>query len=132
MTSRSFDSTSVVRLLERDVVHTVGAQYVTVVHDLAANVHRLALDWMEQNADGDAGGVEEVQARYDLKVVDDVQQYLHDVFLDITWPACPRHPHHPLWFRDGAWWCDADDIALFQLGELPGRQAPSSGADPAR
>lgn len=125
MTSRPFDSDSIVRLLERDVVHTLGPQYLTVVHSLAANVHRLALEWMEPDEDGDACNVDEAQASYERKVVEDVQQYFHDVFVDITWPACSRHPHHPLWFRDGAWWCEADDVALFQLGDLPERQAAS-------
>jgi hypothetical protein len=49
-------------------------------------------------------------------LVEDVQQYFHDAFVDTTWPACPRHPNHPLWFRDG-WWCCGDD-RLARLGEL--------------
>jgi hypothetical protein len=35
------------------------------------------------------------------RLVQDVQQALHDEFVDITWPACPHHPNHPLWFKDG-------------------------------
>ena len=46
-------------------------------------------------------------------LVDEVQQYFHDTFVDTTWPACPRHPNHPLWFRDDCWWCDGDRIATF-------------------
>jgi len=122
MTSRALDSESIVRLLARDVVHTLGTQYLTVVHDLAANAHALAIGWIEPDEDGEGDIVEKTQASYDQKVVDDVQQYFHDVFVDTTWPACPRHPHHPLWFRDGAWWCETDRVALARLGELPRRQ----------
>lgn len=57
------------------------------------------------------------------QLVDDVQQTVHDRFIDTIWPACPRHRSHPLWHRDGAWWCEADGVALARLGELPPRQA---------
>jgi hypothetical protein len=46
----------------------------------------------------------------------DTQQYFHDTFLDTTWPPCPRHPHHPLWFRDNAWRCGEESVAI--LGRL--------------
>ena len=58
---------------------------------------------------------------YVQKVVDDVQQYFHDTFIDTSWPRCPRHPNHPLWFRDGSWWCDRDEVAIAKLGELESR-----------
>jgi hypothetical protein len=35
-----------------------------------------------------------------------------------VWPACPRHSNHPLWYRDGAWWCDQDDMQVAPLGKL--------------
>jgi hypothetical protein len=50
--------------------------------------------------------------------VNDVQQYFHDTFVDTTWPACPRHPRHPLWYRAGSWWCVQDGVAVASLGEL--------------
>jgi hypothetical protein len=40
------------------------------------------------------------------------------LFIDTSWPTCPRHRRHPLWFRDGAWWCETDDVAIAKLGEL--------------
>jgi hypothetical protein len=52
-------------------------------------------------------------------LVDTVQQYFHDTFVDTTWPACPKHPHHPLWFRDNAWWCGDESVAI--LGRLTSR-----------
>jgi len=57
------------------------------------------------------------------KLVEDVQQTIHDLFIDTTWPACPRHLRHPLWYRDGAWWCEADGVLVARLGELPPREA---------
>ena len=51
-------------------------------------------------------------------VVDDFQQTAHDTHADTTWPACPRHPNHPMWYRDGHWWCEKDGAAIVPLGEL--------------
>jgi hypothetical protein len=55
-------------------------------------------------------------ARFTEWLVDEVQQYFHDTFIDTTWPACPRHPNHPLWFREDWWWCGGERVA--KLGEL--------------
>jgi hypothetical protein len=89
----------VIRLLEHDVEKTVGNEHVGLVRD---NVER-----MRFTHDASA-----------QQLVDDVQQNVHDRFIDTTWPACPRHRRHPLWFRDGAWWCETDDVAVAKLGEL--------------
>lgn len=56
------------------------------------------------------------------RLVEHVQQEFHDLFIDTTWPACPRHPNHPLWYREGAWWCERDAVAIASLGGL--RPAP--------
>jgi hypothetical protein len=90
----------VVPLLERDVSRTVGPSYRSLVQDTAAKVREL-----DREDFGD-------------KVVEDVQQFLHDTFVDTTWPACPRHITHPLWYRDGAWWCETDGVTIARLGEL--------------
>ncbi len=87
-------------LLERDVVATVGHRYRRLVQEAAANVR--TLDTTDNGQ----------------KLVDDVQQYIHDTFVDTTWPACPRHSRHPLWYRDGAWWCEQDGTVMAQLGDL--------------
>ena len=55
-------------------------------------------------------------------LVDEVQQYFHDTFLDTTWPACPQHPHHPLWFHDDGWWCGEERMATF--GALSEKSVP--------
>ena len=51
-------------------------------------------------------------------VVEQVQQDMHDSFADISWPACPRHPHHPMWYSDGHWRCATDKVPIVALGEL--------------
>ena len=57
-------------------------------------------------------------------LVDSLQTYIHDCFIDPTWPACPVHHTHPLWFgREDAWWCAMDDVRIAALGDLqPHRQ----------
>ena len=52
------------------------------------------------------------------KVVEDVQQKLQDEFIDTTWPACPRHPNHPLDYAAGAWRCPQDGEVVAPLGSL--------------
>ena len=49
-------------------------------------------------------------------------------FWDTTWPACPRHPNHPLWYDQGreAWCCQQDDAALALLGELVSLRTPAT------
>jgi hypothetical protein len=55
-------------------------------------------------------------ATYPDDVADDVQQHMHDEFIDTSWPACPRHPHHPMGSHQGVWSCEGDPIA--PLGAL--------------
>jgi hypothetical protein len=54
----------------------------------------------------------------DEKLAEDVQQEIHDTFVDTSWPACPRHGRHPLWYRDGAWYCDQLAAPVAALGAL--------------
>jgi hypothetical protein len=91
----------VVDLLQRDLVRTIGEAHRVLVVKTVERVGQLDI--------ADPGA----------KIVDDVQQALHDTFVDTSWPACPRHARHPLWFREGAWWCEHDAVAIARLGELP-------------
>ena len=94
----------VVALLESDVRHTVGGRYQPIVAAVAA---RLA----------EGGAVD------GPRLVEQVQEELHETWVDTTWPACPRHGGHPLWYHeDGWWWCEADAVALCRLGELGTRR----------
>lgn len=92
----------VVRRLTDDVRATLGDGHEALIRSAAANVRSFAGDptW------------------FAAKVVDDVQQRLHDEHVDVTWPRCPRHPHHPLWQRDGFWCCEQDGARVARVGEL--------------
>jgi hypothetical protein len=102
MTLSDRDQVRVVQLLIKDLHATVGAG-----HDHLAQINALRLRAFVDNVDS-----------YLQHVVDGTQQQIHDEFLDTAWPRCPRHAHHPLWFRDGAWWCGGDNVRVAQLGEL--------------
>jgi hypothetical protein len=97
----SFGVPEALPLLEQDVVRTIGPRHRGIVRDTAANIQALGI----------ATRVE--------KLVEDVQRYLQDNVLDTIWPACPRHPAHPLEYHDGAWWCDRDAVPIAALGDLP-------------
>jgi hypothetical protein len=74
-------------------------------------------------AGGGAYSVEQGQRYYDQKVVDDFQQFVQDMHIDTSWPTCPRHPHHPMDYREAidAWCCPRDGAAIVRLGELAPR-----------
>lgn len=96
------DQAHVVQLLLRDVHATVGPEHEAVVRQHAANVASFVDDpvW------------------YRDKLVEDVQQYFHDCFVDTTWPTCPRHLTHPVWLHGESWFCEEDGQAIAKLGEL--------------
>jgi hypothetical protein len=98
------DEARVVSLLRADVEATIGHGHDEAIIEAAAR-RRLHAD---------------VPAAYVAAVVDDVQQYFHDGFVDTTWPACPRHPNHPLWYSDGWWRCEPIDEPVARLGALSG------------
>ena len=84
--------------------------------DLEATGHADRVAWVNIAA---ANAAEFFEDPVDLvqRVVDDVQQRLQDEFVDTTWPACPRHPNHPLDFTTGGWSCPRDGVVA-RLGEL--------------
>lgn len=86
--------------------------------DLSATGHADRVAWVNIAA---AHAAEYVDDPVDLvrKVVDDVQQRLQDEFVDTTWPACPRHPNHPLEYEAGVWRCPRDG-EIARLGALAG------------
>ena len=55
------------------------------------------------------------------RLVEHVQQTLHDDFIDTVWPACPFHPHHPLWLDDEgrSWTCVTAGVAV-AISEVSG------------
>lgn len=96
-----------VELLEKDVAHTLGEVHRPIVRSWAGAV--VLLDAADPGA----------------KLVEDVQQSVHDTFIDAAWPVCPRHHTHPLWYADGYWWCTQARVAVAPLGDLSGNSRPS-------
>ena len=94
------DLTQVLPLLKRDVSATLGESYEHLIDETAADIRELDI--------ADRGE----------KLVNDVQQYFHDTRVDAAWPACPLHGRHPLWYRDGSWWCVEDGVGVAPLGAL--------------
>jgi hypothetical protein len=115
MSQDALDTDRIVRLLLEDAVGTLGERASAEVLDCAA--------WREVNArDQVAHGasLEEAQSYFDREVVDQFQQAVHDLFWDTTWPACPWHPNHPLWYDEDheAWCCPRDGSPIAPLGGL--------------
>jgi hypothetical protein len=84
--------------------------------DLVTTGHADRLAWVDLEA-ANAARFFDDPAELLSKVVEDVQQRLQDEFVDTTWPACPRHPNHPLECGDGIWNCPRGG-AVARLGEL--------------
>lgn len=64
-----------------------------------------------------------------FQVAEEVQQWLHDSFLDTSWPPCPSHRNHPLWLTEDPpfiWQCPRDAIAVVPLGHLGTVVSPPS------
>ena len=92
-------------LVLRDVTASVGVDCVECdCHDLVTSVAASQREFYDNYVD------------YLHSVTEDVQQLMHDLRIDTTWPACPRHPNHPLWVHSGWWCCGADRIV--RIGEL--------------
>jgi hypothetical protein len=96
------DKARVVELLLLDVEATLGPGHEAAVRSNAERVASFADEplW------------------YRDKLVEDVQQYFHDCFVNTTWPTCPRHSKHPLWLHEESWYCEHDDAAIAKLGDL--------------
>ena len=101
------DEDRVVSLLLADVEATIGPGHEEAISEAAARRRLHADD----------------PALYVGEVVDDVQQYFHDAFVDTTWPPCPHHPNHPLWFSGGWWRCERTEEPIARLGALSGVNA---------
>ena len=96
-----------VRLLSRDVANTLGPGHTGTI---IAEARRLQPEFDDA-------------AEYVSMVVENVQQdlqcgWVDGSWIDVSWPSCPRHPNHPLWFEDGWWWCKGDRVAIVELGGL--------------
>ena len=92
----------VLRLLQDDLVATVGRGQESVVEEAVARIRMFTDNPID----------------FEQRVVDDVQQSLHDTFVDTSWPSCPDHPNHPLWYSDGWWRCERSGRRTAPLGRL--------------
>ena len=97
------DEERVVILVTRDVLATVGPGFEDIVVEEGARIRLFA----------------EAIPEYEQRVIDEVQQRIHEEFVDTTWPTCPLHPNHPLWYS-GGWWRCPHAGAIAPLGELAG------------
>jgi hypothetical protein len=102
------DLQSVVLRLVRDVVSTIGVadegEFIAFVRGRGQQL----LDM--KNA--------RTVAALTQQLVDEIQQQIHDEFIDVSWPRCPRHPNHPMWLQDGSWWCTRHNVPIAALGTL--------------
>jgi hypothetical protein len=116
MSQTTLDTERIVRLLLADAVATLGewarAEVLVVAANMKENIARVSL--------AQGNNLAQVQADFDREVVDHFQQNVHDEHWDTTWPTCPRHPNHQLWYdaRREAWRCERDGAALAPLGGL--------------
>lgn len=59
---------------------------------------------------------------FELRVAEDIQQEIHDTFVDTSWPECSIHRRHPLWLRhmggELLWCCTASQLPIVALGSL--------------
>jgi hypothetical protein len=94
--------TRIVRLVMQDLAGALGSSSASALEDIAARAHLFTSNVGE----------------FEQRVVDDIQQYLHDTFSDTTWPPCPYHPSHPLWYSEGWWTCAETGQRVARLGEL--------------
>lgn len=123
MSQVTLDTERVPQLLIADAVATLGEWSRAEVLAAAANMEENARVWLEQGEP-----VPEVQRDFDRELVDHFQQDVHDEQWDTTWPTCPRHPNHPLWYDDSrqAWCCRRDGSALARLGDLASLYPPAT------
>jgi len=120
------DTSRIARRLLRDAVGTLGEHVRAEVEATATNVAETARERMrpvEASSHWDASPgdtLAEAQEHFDTSVVDQFQQAVHDEQWDTVWPACPRHPNHPLWYdaRLEAWCCTTDHVVVAPLGGL--------------
>ena len=96
------DETRVASLVLRDIASTLGTNHDAIVEEAAARIRLFAYNL----------------ADFEQRVVDDVQQCIHDWFIDTTWPACPYHPNHPLWYSESRWRCEQNGQTVAPLGRL--------------
>jgi hypothetical protein len=123
MSQDTLDTERIARLLVADAVACLGEWSRANVLAVVANMETNARLWLESEK-----SLADVQRDFNRELVDHFQQEVHDEQWDTTWPACPRHPNHPLWYDDAreAWCCQQDGVVLARLGELASLSSPGT------
>ena len=114
-------------VLVRKIVCGAGSDEILnlITADLAATLgwpRPQGEEFVAQNAGEWAANVPRV-----VLLAESVQQRLHDDRVDTSWPACPKHPHHPLRLRGGppvVWTCPATEETICGLGHLASVNRP--------
>jgi hypothetical protein len=109
-----------VALLSRDLTATLGLPSETA--ETLARREAVAAAAIMNEWDDD----EVSWALFLARVVEETQQWLHDTFIETTWPRCPEHANHPLWLNDeesSGWACPATKRMLCPVGQLATRIA---------
>jgi len=116
------DTHRVMAHLLSDAIPTLGERARAEVLRLAAHYESLAQEWLRN-------GSSPIDAQRDVEsaIVDGLQETAHDLFWDTTWPACPRHRNHPLWYNAvrEAWCCEEDGSVFVPLGKLAEPRSPA-------
>ena len=123
MSQSKLDTTRVVQLLLHDALPTLGERARAEVLQLVANYEQRAQEWIESGQ-----SVEAAQRGFEAAIVDGLQEAAHDLYWDTTWPVCPRHAHHPLWYDESrqVWYCKQDSSVIAPLGHLADLQLPAT------
>ena len=87
-----------------------------LTRDLRSSGWSSYVHWVQGFADNPREYIDDPSYYVD-RVVEDVQNFILDDV--ITWPVCPHHPQHPLWYHDGSWFCEQERLLVAPLGELP-------------
>ena len=95
-----------------------------------ASLRWFARTWKRLSAQATNGLIVEASARRRLhvgdpvgyvdEVVDDVQPYFHEAFVNTTWPACPPIRTTRCGSRTAWWRCERIEEPIARLGELSG------------
>ena len=102
------DQKRAIEKVQRDLQQTISTTTVDrPIEDIARGVQRFT------------SGIEDFEAR----LVHEVQQAVHDLHIDTSWPSCPLDPNHPLWFEGGWWRCEAVNKRFSELVSLPRGQS---------
>jgi hypothetical protein len=96
----------------------VAATFDLLASDISATIgwpRTESADFVVDTAWGVLDFLEDQKWPFAERVIENVQQRMHDEFIDTSWPECPAHGQHPLWIRGGSpwlWTCTGVSVPL--------------------